>query len=183
MVFTICPTCNVRFQKLSSHYQHTPLCLPITNPDVNGEVSDTIDYRTHDDQYGRVLLDVTPPDDPLPFSADDVQPTGDVSQCVHAPQPPDLPDKDSADDLYERYLSECNRPSTIDHSTHAQRSCSYPASGLSIAPSLHTDSPLDSIPPSFQSLRHPNTPTTEAVFDELAGLPPPPNCPSLCRTY
>jgi hypothetical protein len=163
MVFTICPACNICFQKLSSHYQHTLLCRPITNPDMEGEVSDTFDFPRHADQYERVLLDVTLPDVPLPFLVDAVQPTGDVSECVHAPQQPDLPNKDS-DNLYERCLFECNsRPSIIDKSTDAQRSCSYPSSGLSIAPSLHTDSPIDSIPPSFQYLCHLTTPTTEAV--------------------
>jgi hypothetical protein len=58
---------------------------------MDGEVSDTIDFPTHEDQYGRVLLDVTPPDVPLPFLVDDVQPTGDVSECIDAPQHPDLP--------------------------------------------------------------------------------------------
>jgi hypothetical protein len=97
MVFTVCPTCNIRFQKLSSHYQHTPSCRPITNPDVEGEVSDTFDFPTHDDQYGGVVLDVTLPEFGLPFSVDAVQPTGDVSEYIHAPQQPDLPHNDSDD--------------------------------------------------------------------------------------
>jgi hypothetical protein len=34
---------------------------------VEGEVSDTFEFPTHDNQYGRVLLDVTPPYVPFPF--------------------------------------------------------------------------------------------------------------------